>query len=293
MDVLDLNDVQSGSPGKVETITPQINQTPTFDTQGVSPTIALDNKRDLKDIPPKEVPVESFVLENDEKEKDLDVIVETVKEKSRETVNSLEKEQAPKLEPLEREQAPKLKPLENEQAPKLKPLEHPLLNKSTESQNNEKPYEKSHRRTRTEPRVEARSEPRVSSSKYKDANKENIIKETKRRNRFSLLSLYSNYNSSTIDTSTPPPSTYTPPPSTHTPRSAGASPASSTKKILEPSSEINVPAKEQKRIDSSSSTQSKKSNHSNSTGGSSVNGKEASAARKVMDFFKRRSIRVA
>lgn len=264
MDVLDLNDVQSSSPGKVETITPQINQTPTFDTQGVSPTIALDNKRDLKDIPQKEVPVESFVFENDVKEKDLDVIVERVKEKSRETVSSIEREQTPKL----------------------KPLEHPLLNKSRESQNNEKPYEKSHRRTRTEPRVDARSELRVSASKYKDANKENIIKETKKRNRFSLLSLYSNYNSSTIDTSTPPPSTYTP-------RSSGTSPASSTKKILEPSSEINVPPKEQKRIDSSSSSQSKKSNHSNSTSGSSVNGKEASAARKVMDFFKRRSVRIA
>lgn len=250
--------------GKVETITPQINQTPTFDTQGVSPTIALDNKRDLKDIPQKEVPVESFVFENDVKEKDLDVIVERVKEKSRETVSSIEREQTPKL----------------------KPLEHPLLNKSRESQNNEKPYEKSHRRTRTEPRVDARSELRVSASKYKDANKENIIKETKKRNRFSLLSLYSNYNSSTIDTSTPPPSTYTP-------RSSGTSPASSTKKILEPSSEINVPPKEQKRIDSSSSSQSKKSNHSNSTSGSSVNGKEASAARKVMDFFKRRSVRIA
>lgn len=118
------------------------------------------------------------------------------------------------------------------------------------------------------------------------SNKENIIaKADKKRNRFSLLSLYSSYN--------------------ETP----------TKKVLEPSQDVNlahpfvkpsstsshqssnislpppVVAKE-KRVHSGTSSSLKKSTASNSTAASSANGKEASAARKVMDFFKRRSVRV-
>ncbi|ODV70276.1 kinase-like protein [Hyphopichia burtonii NRRL Y-1933] len=115
----------------------------------------------------------------------------------------------------------------------------------------------------------------------KDSNKEN--KDSKKRNRFSILSFYNTYNSSTSNVSSNAPSS-----GTHTPNSS--------KRVLEPSSEGNVQAssnKDQKRVGSASSSTSRRSTSQNgSTGSSSVNGKEASAARKVMDFFKRRSIRI-
>lgn len=115
----------------------------------------------------------------------------------------------------------------------------------------------------------------------RERNKESKeIKEAKKRNRFSILSFYSNSNasSSLVDTN-----------SVH----------SSGKKVLEPSNEANVShsaaAKEQKRVGSSSSNksaQNRKSIAAGSVNGTYVNGKEASAARKVMNFFKRRSIRI-
>lgn len=114
----------------------------------------------------------------------------------------------------------------------------------------------------------------------RERNKENQeTKEAKKRNRFSILSFYSNSNAS---------NTIVESGSVH----------SSGKKILEPSNEANVahPTVEgQKRIGSSSSSksaQSRKSIAAGSANGAYVNGKEASAARKVMNFFKRRSVRI-
>lgn len=116
----------------------------------------------------------------------------------------------------------------------------------------------------------------------RERNKENIeMKETKKRNRFSILSFYSssNQSSSHIDS--------------HSVSSAG-------KKILEPSNDANISRlasglKDQDRTGSSASNksaQSRKSIAAGSANGAYVNGKEASAARKVMNFFKRRSIRI-
>lgn len=111
----------------------------------------------------------------------------------------------------------------------------------------------------------------------RERNKENQeAKEAKKRNRFSILSFYSNSNASaTIMES--------------------ASVNSSGRKVLEPSNEANIQHKEQKRIGSSSlgkSAQLRKSIAAGTANGAYVNGKEASAARKVMNFFKRRSVRI-
>lgn len=119
----------------------------------------------------------------------------------------------------------------------------------------------------------------------RENNDSKEVKETKKRNRFSLLSFYSNYNSSSGNVSQLAPS------------SSSSANASSSKRILEPSADINLPhlrEKNQNRHASSSSSKSssvsRRTNNSNNVSSHS-SGKEASAARKVMDFFKRRSIR--
>lgn len=108
------------------------------------------------------------------------------------------------------------------------------------------------------------------------SNKEN--RDAKRRNRFSILSFYSTYSSSSSNLVN---------------NGSSEHMETSSKKVLEPLSDSNVNKpvidKNQKRINSGSSSSSKKSA---STASTNVNGKEASAARKVMDFFKRRSIRI-
>lgn len=132
-------------------------------------------------------------------------------------------------------------------------------------------------------KVETQTEviPRVREDKDKD-------KENKKRNRFSILSFYSTYNSSSnnIADQVKPPA-----------NSSTATSSSTPKKILEPSSEVNIAQKEKEKrrvgsAGSSKSTASKKSVSSSSTASNVNSGKEASAARKVMDFFKRRSVRI-
>ncbi|CUM66528.1 uncharacterized protein PRCAT00004195001 [Priceomyces carsonii] len=122
---------------------------------------------------------------------------------------------------------------------------------------------------------------RPESRDVKESNKEN--KETKKKNRFSILSFYSNYNSSVTSVNS----------FSNTDHNTGTT--APVKKVLEPSTEINVasrpPSKEQSRVGSNGSSNSKKSINSGSVS-SSEKGKEASAAKKVMDFFKRRSVRI-
>lgn len=110
------------------------------------------------------------------------------------------------------------------------------------------------------------------------------IKDNKKRNRFSLLSFYSNYNGSSSS-------------NVVLQQAPTSNVSHSGKRILEPSLEQNVPTQpqDQKRNVSNSSgksSTSKKSNNSGTAHISSNNGKEASAARKVMDFFKRRSVKI-
>ncbi|KAI5969309.1 FAP1 [Candida margitis] len=158
-----------------------------------------------------------------------------------------------------------------------------------------------------------------------DENKENREhKETKKRNRFSLLSFYSSYHSSSSNVSLPTakdgsnvPSTNatnslapTPlsretnrsdtPATTVSSSSASASvpkPKTKTRKVLEPTNEANINKKDSKRVHSNASNgtgHNSSKHHSIAAPGSSGSGtnsapKESSAARKVMDFFKRRN----
>lgn len=137
--------------------------------------------------------------------------------------------------------------------------------------------------------VDVTSEANYSNIKSQ-TEKENIDKEkekakessknTKKRNRFSLISLYNNYNGSS---------------SSVVVQAASKSDTKSSKRILEPSNDANVPvryARELKRVGSNSSKESNsnRSNLENTQSSTSV--KQASAAKKVMDFFKRRSVRI-
>lgn len=107
----------------------------------------------------------------------------------------------------------------------------------------------------------ARDTRRSSLIVRRERNKENKeTRDAKKKNRFSILSFYSTANGSSNSL------------------------VSGLKKPLEASNEANIgtDAHEQGRVSSSGSA-------ANST---YVNGREASAARKVMNFFKRRSIRI-
>lgn len=132
---------------------------------------------------------------------------------------------------------------------------------------------------------------RSNSTKSRKAHGDNhsqASKESKdhgKRNRFSLFMFYNNgYNSPSSSKSS---NSNTASTGTH---------HSSNKKILEQSSETNrivTPSvREQKRIDSNSSYKSASQNRNSTAFESPSAGKEASAAKKVMDFFKRRSVRI-
>jgi protein-serine/threonine kinase len=111
----------------------------------------------------------------------------------------------------------------------------------------------------------------------RDNDKENIeVREAKKKNRFSLLSFYNTgYPNGGSSASL-----------------MGDTSETDHKKILEPSNEANIANHKDKWASSSSSSSSKRSNKTTTTSTSTVNGREASAARKVMDFFKRRSVRI-
>lgn len=242
--------------------TPQISQPPTFAVPTTSPTVKVKEK-ELVDSKP---------IEN----KNKDVSNGKDNEKSNEVTDR--KEEAPQV---------------NSESEKNGKLQPPSSNKRQLIDSKRKEKSKANGVTRTGSKkanketeskdFEKDSKPlaKTASVRSRDSNKEN--KDSKKRNRFSILSFYNTYNSSTSNVSSNAPSS-----GTHTPNSS--------KRVLEPSSEGNVQAssnKDQKRVGSASSSTSRRSTSQNgSTGSSSVNGKEASAARKVMDFFKRRSIRI-
>ncbi|KAK6202511.1 kinase-like domain-containing protein [Scheffersomyces amazonensis] len=229
------------------TVTPQINQKPSFDTQTSSPTKDQTEKEIDNDIGQTIPAIVSVVVP--EKQKDLDNSVQMVQEKSSETVDDVQASVA--LSAV---------------VPAPVPTQAPIVIESPSSAS-------------TPPKEVVKSQgPPV---KARESNKENReVKEAKKRNRFSLLSFYSTYHSSSSNVSllnTPPTS------------------STNSKKVLEPSNDINIgntpSPKDQKRIHSNSSTQSRKSNHSTSTS-SRETSRDSSAAKKVMDFFKRRSVRI-
>ncbi|GBL51470.1 hypothetical_protein [Candidozyma auris] len=107
------------------------------------------------------------------------------------------------------------------------------------------------------------------------------VKDAKKRNRFSLVSLYTTF----IDSQTPPVNTTEPRVDTG-------------RKVLDPINDNSAKRHDnvikEKRIGSGTSEKSSQTKRSSmiQTNGSSVKGKEATAARKVINFFKRKSIRV-
>ncbi|RLV91837.1 Serine/threonine-protein kinase KIN4 [Spathaspora sp. JA1] len=141
----------------------------------------------------------------------------------------------------------------------------------------EKPKEEEHRPQPTiveeqdTPQVKPSLERRHTIASRKQGEDKENREQQKKRNRFSILSFYSTPSSSTSLNGKEP------------------------RKVLEPLNdtrkEITRASSMQKRINSNSSHASKRTTMSTSTTNSSASGKEASAARKVMDFFKRRSIR--
>lgn len=231
------------------TITPQINQLPTFDTQ-LSPSV--------NDVPVSQEAVQEVAPASKSKESlpenasDVEMILEKMK-KSEGTVQMVQEKSQETVDSI------------------ISPAAIARRESARETSRHE------HRNS-----SEVRLNKRDSISRdHREANKEN--KEQKKRNRFSILSFYSTYNSSSSNLS-----------SMHS--NTNNNLKTGHKKVLEPSTEANISSqnhsKDQKRINSSSSSQSKRSSISTSTATSSANAKEASAARKVMDFFKRRSVRI-
>lgn len=131
--------------------------------------------------------------------------------------------------------------------------------------------------TETKDKKESRSSRK--DTKEQKENKDSG-KENKKRNRFSLISLYSTFNDSSLSNID----------------NGQAERSSSGRKVLEPSNESNIISSggQGKRhvSGSSGSSNTGKSAPASGAQNSYVNGKEASAARKVMNFFKRRSLRV-
>ncbi|KAK7678781.1 hypothetical protein QCA50_018216 [Cerrena zonata] len=258
MDTLELSDLHS--PQKSQ----KLNNSDLVDTSAIETKVTNASTPQISQPPTFAVPTTS----------------PTVKVKEKELVDS---------KPIENKNKDESNGKENTNEVTDKKEEAPQVNSESEKDEKSKANgvtrtgsKKAHKETDSKD-FEKDSKPlaKTASVRSRDSNKEN--KDSKKRNRFSILSFYNTYNSSTSNVSSNAPGS-----GTHTPNSS--------KRVLEPSSEGNVQAssnKDQKRVGSASSSTSRRSTSQNgSTGSSSVNGKEASAARKVMDFFKRRSIRI-
>lgn len=280
-------------------ITPQINQQPMFDGPTESPIIQTktieepqvkDQSRTDDQMKTEELK-EEYIIENVDKQihEDKDANVPLGKEASEaysENSNlSRRQDQTDQQDNIPIELKEPLQTFETQAAPAesisqtvknedVVPLDEQLNYKAYDNVTDEQEKENLDRKT-TNTKKEASREINRSTKEVKD---------NKKRNRFSLLSFYSNYNGSSS--------------SNVVLQQAPASNSShGGKRILEPSMDQNVPSpiQDQKRNVSNSSgksSASKKSNNSGTAHASNNNGKEASAARKVMDFFKRRSVRI-
>lgn len=284
MDALELTELHSPLRTRKSTfndntsdtnITPQLNQRPVFDDPVESPVFEFrDENHPILPSPVSEIPSTKGAVVNDA-ERNIEAEIPTI-----DRVNAVQQEEPPQTETWESTREVSCSQEDVMEPPKAQPVvgEIPIqdvaqlkemsnLNSIEEKENIDR-------------RLSIRREGTRDSKTHNKDNKDN-----KKRNRFSLLSFYSNYNSSSSNVILQP-----------APISSNSH--SSTKRILEPSSEINTPppmSKEQKRVQSNSSSKSsnsKRSGHSSGTGISTNHGKEASAARKVMDFFKRRSVRI-
>lgn len=297
MDALDLAESPTKSPAKPSaaanaTVTPQINQLPTFDVQ-------------TKTLPTESVPAR------------------TSRELTPELSSANTFGESPislgVAEPVVIAEAPAKKPVVTtvQSLVPPPPSEVEAKTKPDKKKKKEEVVAKSRTKEKKSDKVKRSSSVQSRRESSKE-NKENIVaKEQKKRNRFSLLSLYSNYNSNVETPSSLTASvvssrkalediTATGPQSSHLHyKNSSASSSSASVPTLNSqqftagsgstgTAAVSAPgtaqSSKEKRVNSNSSSNSRKSTTSGTS--SSASGKEASAARKVMDFFKRRSVRL-
>lgn len=265
IDGLDL-DMDERAEQEDTTITPQINQAPMFDSQVVSPeqpekeveareaTEATETATETEVSPKQEKVPEERKLEETSQP---DSLVESeVYPDEREPIVFIEDHYGPKEKSSEAIQIVKERSHETGDSDIL--LVKP------------EPKAKGHSRGKsvdTQSVASKREKRRDQVHQVHQENKEN--RDAKKKNRFSLLSFYSTYNASSSSVN------YIPPPT--------------NRRALEPTSDNH--SNETGLSKGSTMKRPPASSGSTSTA-SSGSSKEASAARKVMDFFKRRSVRI-
>lgn len=324
IDTLELTESHSPSKNTFEEIvdaaiaTPEINQVPVFDSQTSPNGIGLDIKH-------KEFDETSLVVEKKSKETVSDSKSEEL------TKETQQQENVVMYEPIVPVEEYIKKPEEVNSVEAKQPEEVKSEDKSLQGQKSQQQQQQPEKhsadigKTKVDLKKSASQKKKVKEESIKkqkdvdskpierrhtiaarrhhnDENKEN--KDVKKRNRFSLLSFYSSYNSSNSNVSLATSKV----PSNSENNTTVLKPTSmnTTRKVLEPSNETNIMRKETKQTNSNGSTTSKSTTSSSSSSAPAASSssssstskrastatKETSAARKVMDFFKRRSVRV-
>lgn len=267
MESLDLTESHSPTKtAKVDSLdvsaieTPQINQQPTFDTQSESPISAklpeteLPNEKEVEQPTNTSQETIDTKTESQESEKPLTPVDQSPVATPGSVTPPSDVDVLPHLAPALSPHSVRAQAAQDEAVRQIESAKEArdAARKVSRAQSVKKrDVSRQNSVSRTPSDAKARQ-----AARSRDSNKEN--RDTKKRNRFSILSFYSTYET------TP-------------------------KKVLEPSSDANVikPDKE-KRLASSDTTRRQLV----APADPSANGKEASAARKVMEFFKRRSIRI-
>ncbi|KAI5950757.1 hypothetical protein KGF54_003831 [Candida jiufengensis] len=276
IEALDLTDSHSHSPTK--------EQSP---LSAVEPVTSKDNEEPVKeenDVETEKVEVDTKLVEieneTDNKDKEVEQKQETPVEELPAPVEEYIEKLASQTSDILDTPAPATEPKDKSPKPTM------IIPKPT---------------TKVSRRHSIISRRSISTNKS-DENKENkeiISKEAKKKNRFSLLSFYSTYNNNSSNVSL----------SSSTNKdiltsNTNIQGSSKPRKALGPSNESNIPkqsttSSKQQRVNSSNSSTSTKRQSilevpqsNNSNGGANRNNetKESSTAKKVMDFFKRRSI---
>lgn len=260
IDGLDL-DMDERAEHEDTTITPQINQTPMFDSQVVSP-----------EQPENEGTVSTTPL-NFKQPQQVETS-EATDQQNRKLEETLQPDSLVESEVYPEEREP-IVFIEDHYGPKEKSSEaiQIVKERSRETGDSEILLVKPERKAKGHNRGKSVDTQSIASKREKrrdqvhQENKEN--REAKKKNRFSLLSFYSTYNSSSSSVNYIPPAT--------------------NRRALEPTSDNHS----NDTSLSKGSTMKRPPASSGSTSTASTGStREASAARKVMDFFKRRSVRV-
>lgn len=260
IDGLDL-DMDERAEQEDTTITPQINQAPMFDSQVASP-VQPENEGTMTTPLDSKQPQQSETSEAPDKQ---DRKVEETSQPDSLVESEVYPEEREPIIFIEDHYGPKEKSSEAIQIVK---------ERSRETGDSDVFLVKPERKTKGHNRGKSVDTQSIASKREKrrdqvhQENKEN--REAKKKNRFSLLSFYSTYNSSSTSVN------YIPPPPTN-------------RRALEPTSDNHS----NDTSLSKGSTMKRPPASSGSTSTTSTgSAREASAARKVMDFFKRRSVRI-